>query len=532
MYLSTAIEKAVRDRDSTDEEYEILLVGHSLGALLLRKAYVFARGQHQDLPKGDRYESKSWPSLVKRIILLSSMNRGWRLTKCPDDMSPILYRVLRLLTPFARVFNSGRLIFATEVGAPFVTNLRLQWINLNLGEASAPIVVLLVGQVDDFVSKEDHGDLEMFPARLCVRYVGSETSPKDARTGHYRILRMLPDGKDEAVDRARTERREVFREALSGDEAKLLGTGAKEVLQEVDLEKTRLLFLVHGIRDYGDWLDKVKLKIGELASREDETFGKLKAVPYKYPYFSMMHFLFAFHRNRELRKFMDRYTEEILTNPNARDHAGYIGHSHGTHLLAEGLRNYQACAFERVALAGSVINRSFPWSQYRKSRQVEGVRNDKAVGDWIVGLFPGMFERLSDAFRREHPSRLGSGGLTGFLDVPAEQAFQQKLLRGGHGAALSSRNHESLLRYVVQGPDAGDRAFDRSLLHEEARGIIKLLRRLWPLTDARWTPSWSWLVWLILLTLVGSSAWFLCISFGWTIATLFLLFVFLVLFMV
>jgi triacylglycerol esterase/lipase EstA (alpha/beta hydrolase family) len=70
----------------------IILVGHSLGALLARKLYVVACGETNEAlfeealrerhhcKEDDLIEPRIWSSKVSRIVLLAGMNRGWRLS--------------------------------------------------------------------------------------------------------------------------------------------------------------------------------------------------------------------------------------------------------------------------------------------------------------------------------------------------------------------------------------------------------------------------------------------------------------------
>jgi triacylglycerol esterase/lipase EstA (alpha/beta hydrolase family) len=66
----------------------IVLVGHSLGALIARKAYLVACGEQPRAPfedalrkalsvsAGERFEGFTWSGAVERIVLLAAMNRG------------------------------------------------------------------------------------------------------------------------------------------------------------------------------------------------------------------------------------------------------------------------------------------------------------------------------------------------------------------------------------------------------------------------------------------------------------------------
>ena len=70
----------------------IVLVGHSFGALLARKLYVVACGETAEAPfepaltsrgpktPSGRLAARPWAVHVSRLVLLAGMNRGWRIT--------------------------------------------------------------------------------------------------------------------------------------------------------------------------------------------------------------------------------------------------------------------------------------------------------------------------------------------------------------------------------------------------------------------------------------------------------------------
>ena len=85
--LSDLIEAAEQSQP-TGGYTRIILVGHSFGALLARKAYVFACGENHELRRGGLIPgTKSWAKKVERIILLAGMNRGWSVTPKPRHRS-------------------------------------------------------------------------------------------------------------------------------------------------------------------------------------------------------------------------------------------------------------------------------------------------------------------------------------------------------------------------------------------------------------------------------------------------------------
>ena len=69
----------------TEKSYkDIVLIGASAGALLVRKAYVWALGNQSDRP--DPRPAREWPAAVERIVLLAGMNRGWTISPKPEHM--------------------------------------------------------------------------------------------------------------------------------------------------------------------------------------------------------------------------------------------------------------------------------------------------------------------------------------------------------------------------------------------------------------------------------------------------------------
>ena len=62
----------------------IILVGHSAGALLARKLYIAACGNHQFAPLERELEHsctspRPWATHVERLVLLAGMNNGWSI---------------------------------------------------------------------------------------------------------------------------------------------------------------------------------------------------------------------------------------------------------------------------------------------------------------------------------------------------------------------------------------------------------------------------------------------------------------------
>ncbi|WP_165070123.1 alpha/beta fold hydrolase [Paludisphaera rhizosphaerae] len=505
--LSDAIQEAVdaRAQRPGDGYRKIVLIGHSVGALMIRKAYVYGRGQVQDCPTQLVRGKKPWPGLVERMVLMSSMDRGWTLTVRPEYMSRPLYWFFRLIQRPARKAGLGKLIFATLRGSPFIGNLRVQWSNLNATAEGYPLTILLVGKYDNMMKESDHQDVLLAGDKFCSLVVTSDGIERSKQTGHYDILRFTPGPGHSPESCEKRER--LFRTAIADPVGEIGPQTAVENRRRDEV--TRVVYLVHGIRDYGDWVDAVAEKLKDVARAEGMPEDSLVVRKGKYVYFSLLNFLIPRDRLKVTREFMDSYTQDVAQFPNARRRFGFVGHSHGTHMLAQAMRDYKACRFERVALTGSVVDRDYEWDEFEAEGRLQDLRNDVATRDWVVGLFPAFHEQLRRVFRRPR-GVLGSGGLTGFTrDVANRNQFT---VDGGHGAALDPRNHESLSRFILLGPKAGAASFPIELKPQK------------PEENLQWVTKISGLVWfgilLALLLLLAFTYYLTKFLLGWWIGVL------------
>jgi len=137
---------------STNGEYQrVILVGHSFGALVVRKAYAEAL-----------FEQSAWAKRVERIILLAAMNRGWEFSHHLTIPTFVLWKVGALIGRIQEYCGRKPLIFSIRRGGPFITSLQLLWLRLerdlsSRGECIA-MTVQLLGSVDDIVAPEDNLD--------------------------------------------------------------------------------------------------------------------------------------------------------------------------------------------------------------------------------------------------------------------------------------------------------------------------------------------------------------------------------------
>jgi pimeloyl-ACP methyl ester carboxylesterase len=455
----------------------IILVGHSVGALLARKVYVAACGPTGDAPFSDMPgvdAPRPWAECVKRIILLAGMNRGWTISHHLSLSRAIVLRLACWVGSVVTLFRGRPLvIFQVRRGAPFLTQLRLQWLAMKKHARSRRIgdalTIQLLGTIDDLVSPEDNIDLVSGRDFLYFD-VG--------KTDHGNIIEMVSGGytpclqriwdslipQPEKAIKIGTDRKgeprnpeancqlraNIFADALKLKPKELKEKAAKvsdQPIARVRRQVTDVIFVVHGIRDAGYWTQRVARHVITYArDQQQSTLHTQRRIfemqTSSYGYFPMGPFLFASRRREKVEWLMNQYAEAMATYPNAR--FSCVAHSNGTYLIAKALELYPACRFTRIVFAGSVVRRGFEWRRYL-GRQVEHVLNYAAQGDWVVAWFPKLFEflRIQD---------LGSAGFDGFRPESLADRWQVRFINGGHGAALSEDHWNDIAAFVVS-PD-------------------------------------------------------------------------------
>lgn len=409
----------------------ITIVGHSLGALLGRKLYVYACGETTEAPfeKNTASQKKrEWAEKVDRIVLLAGMNRGWSISHHMSIINAVAYTVGTAIGELLMWLRKGRpLIFNIRRGAPFLTNLRIQWLvmrekSFETGVGNA-LTIQLLGSVDDLVSPEDNIDLVSG-----MDFVYLDVS----KSGHKNIIDM-----DDSQDGR--ERKEKFVLALTAtrqelDKHRVLPQDAELPSKRPDV--TDVIFVIHGIRDLGYWTDKIARRVKELGKTKQQVFVTETS---SYGYFPMLSFLFPWRRRAKVEWLMDQYAEALAQYPNAN--FSYVGHSHGTYLLAKALTEYPCCRFKHVVFAGSVVRTDYQWETFLNSGRVKGILNYIATGDWVVAWFPNALEKLNW-------QDLGGAGHRGFESAGPKQI---KYVKGAHSAALNEDNWDAIATFIVDG---------------------------------------------------------------------------------
>lgn len=475
--ISAVIAEAANAREESSlGGYEaITLCGYSAGGVLLRKALVYGFGSLEDHPFPDsgRRTAREWQDHVipklDRTVLLASINRGWDYRSKPKDMSWRRYIPIRFGTLLGRLGIVGRFFMELERGRPLIANLRVQWIRLTQKQNQMPLppTVQLLGDLDDIVHRDDNKDLLVTRDFLFV--------PVD-NTGHGSIVDF--DGDVGHTRKASLVAALSFPLESLREQYENATTDLREQQSLDDKQPPKnVVFLMHGIRANADWPNRLR---NEIEKRDPNAL----CVVSSYGYFPMLRFLLLGSRRRNVRWFMDEYTEAIAQAP-AEASVHFVGHSNGTHLLAEGLRRYSTMRVDRVALMGSVVPRNFEWDTLATQGRVTQVRNDRASADFIVGVFPGFFQRLAAVIPLTWFKDIGDGGFIGFMN-PALRQHENFYFPGGHSAAYQADgNLESLAAYLIDGDTT------------DPPGLVGT-----PSALATYASRLNWFVWFLLLLLL------------------------------
>ena len=478
----------------------IIIVGHSIGALFARKLYVVARGETEAAPFDpllckslcksdepapeetrfceDAAPERPWAEKIKRIVLLASMNKGWDVSHHFDLTRMVASKIgIGAGHILEALWGRPPLIFTVRRGRYFITQLRLQWLAMrehskgSTGQGAT--VVQLLGTIDDIVSPHDNVDLvtgrEFF--YLEVPY-----------SGHDDVIRI----DDPMYGKGRGQ---ALLDALSLPRA---GLREKHFLPDEPpaprREVTDVVFVIHGIRDEGFWTEKVARRIQKMG--EAQKMGKAEgrtwaAVTSSYGYFPMLSFLNPGAREAKLGWLMEQYTDAKARYPAAMFH--FVGHSHGTHLLARALEQYRAVTFGRIVFAGSVVPTGYDWSKYKTRDQIGGIVNFVASGHAVVAWFPKAFEmlRLQD---------LGSAGHDGFKiaqDMENILVQPDDYVSGDHGAAKSEPMWDFIATYIATGTYS-----------PPARHLMQARRTPWIANIGAVAPV-VWIAILVALVLIG-----------------------------
>jgi hypothetical protein len=394
-------------------------------------------------------------------------------------------------------FNSRLLVEYMLYGSAWITGIRLRWLKQFVPHRElSPLTVLVYGDVDDLVDESDHIELGHADNtwQIVLPDVQHAYYQMTARPGHpedesrYTSLKELiphlfgpnPEEWLASLDRlaaASGAARDMAAEHGIRGGRIAAQTGLQRAQMQAETlesgQRSHVIFLVHGIRDYAEWEDTLGTEISRFARAKGLDVREIVAV--RYGYFSAFQFLFSGERERATRSFLDLYAQTKARYPSASFHAA--AHSNGTYVVGNGLMRNEFVELANIFFAGSVLTRTFRWNELR-SRDAPGglvsgiVRSDRAARDWPVGVmcyFLGLIGKVP--YLGSPYSLLGTAGVDGFNQAmllgglqfararpgPAtgkdtlEWVAENCYLPGDHGEALRPRYHGEISEFLLTG---------------------------------------------------------------------------------
>jgi pimeloyl-ACP methyl ester carboxylesterase len=414
----------------------IILVGHSLGAVLARKVWALAHGAAPD-GKVNACDALEWASRIKRIVLVAALNRGWTVSSALSPADRLLWTIGTAWGNFCRhVLRQELLVFGFRRGSPFLTTVRLQCLAvdefLRDKEQKPPIIVQLLGTADDFIAPTDNVDLATGRSFFYIEIDGATHSGVVDLEGEEAEckFRLALKGDAEALGAKALPMQDVFDGCDETDDYDA------SILPLQNAKVKHVVFVIHGIRDRGFWTRRIARVVKSMA-REKEKDELCRSVTSTYGFFPMGPFLLPWIRRNKVEWLLDQYVAAKSLYPDAK--FSYIGHSNGTYLLAKALEICPAIRFEDgVVFCGSMVRHRYDWNKYIPAR-VSRMVNYVATADWVVAIFPHGLEsmKLQD---------VGGAGHVGFDDP---EAANIRYVEGHHSAALVPSKWKEMAAFVL-----------------------------------------------------------------------------------
>jgi len=471
------INRAIQEAVDEVRPEKLIVIVYSAGTALFRRALADCASE----PPGsdDRSPGKNWKSILIRVIHIGGMTTGWQF----NSEMPKLYLALG---PLIRPLCASWFPWQIYKGSRFITDTRIklsrQGGQQRKQEKPAIQETYLLGTEDEFISPSDALEPGGQGAAGHPNYL-----EVDGCT-HVTILSENGQARKRVVD--------FIVQAILEKEQELSGPGSTlraihpddidDYLDPMDNQPARrddaverVVIILHGIRDNGSWAQRIGNHIKNKWREKHHDAGRqIRIVSASYGYFSLWDFLRPGGRADAIGWYQNLYANTCALYPNAE--ISFLGHSNGTYLGTEALR-CQNLTYESMVLAGSVVRRDF-WSKNEDAQEVrqrvKRVLNFRSIDDWIVGLLRGGLEVIPVLGK---PMNLGGAGAYGFhwlnggrkswsstvaddgslVSDPhdslerEEFVLTQRLIYGGHGAAIQPDTWDQLAEYLLNA-DAPD----------------------------------------------------------------------------
>jgi pimeloyl-ACP methyl ester carboxylesterase len=136
-----------------EQALRIVIVAHSIGTAVARRAFLDAAGFG-----ADKQQARQWAQHVDRLVLIAGIGRGIDLRRARHPHR----RLMEGAAFLARALGFGGTVRDIFRGAPFICQLRIDWILFNQSKNQRPGIVHLLGLQDEFSTRDDVIDLDQF----------------------------------------------------------------------------------------------------------------------------------------------------------------------------------------------------------------------------------------------------------------------------------------------------------------------------------------------------------------------------------
>lgn len=414
---------------------QITVIGHSIAAMLVRKAVLFASqgfGIDRSGFEGSVAQIDApWRKRLSRVILLAGINGGWsRKTNIWVAMGAAALNYMGI----------GQFLLDLERGEPFVENLRSEWLDLMrapFGQA-APEVVQLLGSNDWAVPADNELD-------LCAN-LGGKPNPNFIfqtmeASSHVSVLDMVVTANQEL--RVQARRATQFTQAIALSWTDLRANGFSRIVREnpdATAAQSRIksiLILYHGLRDNQDLGESPDLAVASLFGSRTDVLISRESPPFV-PLFSYLFDIIG-RRESSVRWLADKFVRLKADYPDAK--ISIIAHSQGSFAAGAVVQRFAALKFENVVLGGSLLPHAFPWGAMIKAGRVNRVTNVRARADIVSGILAAAFQfmpRYIPLLGRLKLFQIGDSGVSGFAWINNDMG-EIASLDGGHNLFLQSR---------------------------------------------------------------------------------------------
>ena len=421
---------------------KITLIGHSIAALLVRKAVLFGSkgfGIDRSGFEGSVAQVDApWRKRLDRVILLAGINGGW--SRKTNIWVAIGAAALNYM-------GVGQFLLDLERGEPFVENLRSEWLDLLRAPKGqyAPEVVQLLGSNDWAVPDDNELDLSASvdghpnPAFIFQTMEASS---------HVSVLDMAASDNQEL--RLQARRAAQFTSALALPWDDLLSNGFSRIVREnseaiaAQAKVKSIVVIYHGLRDNQAWNESPDLALTSLFGARSDVLISRESPPFV-PRFSFLFDIFG-RREASVRWLSEKLVRLKAEYPEAK--VSIIGQSQGSYAAGTLTQRFAALSFENVVLAGSLLPHTFPWGSIIKAGGAKRVVNLRARADIVSGILASAFQFMTGympLLGRLRLFQIGDSGFNGFAWVNNDMG-EIAGLDGGHDYFFESRK---AIRFAV-----------------------------------------------------------------------------------